>query len=328
MRFGVLLCLFLWPICLLAGPPGKQRGEKEGYAGSEACLVCHEDLGKAFLKSRHGSLENDASRGWKGQSCESCHGPGAKHGEAAEAKFILNHVKASPREADASCLTCHKNQSTHAGRISGSHAKVLVSCVSCHSVHHSVGDPAAPLFRGFGGNRPAGLARLGLPVSRESRVNELCSSCHMGAWADFQRPHTHSLAQGAMSCVDCHNPHGTSRPFGLNSTARTTNAEPGCFKCHADKRGPFTFEHAPVRIEGCSACHESHGSANPRMLNRAEVSNLCLECHSNTPAVTNRTGTLGTVATGFHDLRLPLYRNCTSCHVKVHGSHINRDLLR
>ena len=24
-------------------------------------------------------------------------------------------------------------------------------------------------------------------------------------------------------------------------------SEPGCFRCHGDKRGPFTFEHAPVR---------------------------------------------------------------------------------
>jgi hypothetical protein len=33
-----------------------------------------------------------------------------------------------------------------------------------------------------------------------------------------------------------------------------------CVKCHGDKRGPFTFEHAPVRLEGCGACHQPHGS--------------------------------------------------------------------
>jgi hypothetical protein len=31
---------------------------------------------------------------------------------------------------------------------------------------------------------------------------------------------------------------------------QTVNAnEPGCFKCHADKRGPFVFEHAPVKTD-------------------------------------------------------------------------------
>jgi len=286
-------------LMLAAQPP---HTEKQGYATTEACLACHEELGKAFLKTRHGSLETNSSRGWKGQSCESCHGPGTKHGEAAEAKFILNHAKATPRVADASCLGCHRNQATHAGRVSGSHAKVQVACVTCHPVHH------------------------GAPRNDAAGVNALCSGCHASAWAAFQRPHAHAVPQGVMSCIDCHNPHGTSRPFSLQSTARTTNAEPGCFKCHADKRGPFAFEHAPVRLEGCGACHEPHGSANPRMLNRAEVLNLCLECHANAPG--SRSNTLGTVATGFHDLRLPLYRNCTSCHAKIHGSHINRDFLR
>lgn len=307
-----------------AAPQKNARTEQQGYVGTEACLACHEELGKAFLKSRHGPVETDTRRGWKGQSCESCHGPGQKHGEAAEAKFILNHVKASPRDADTPCLSCHRNQATHVGRISGSHAKVRVACISCHSVHHA----ATASLREPTGNAPATLARLALPATRFTRINELCSGCHAAAWASFQRPHAHALPQGAMSCVDCHNPHGTSRPFGLNTTARTTNAEPGCYRCHADKRGPFAFEHAPVRLEGCSACHESHGSANPRMLLRAETSNLCLECHSNLPVTNQRSGTLGTVATGFHDLRLPVYRNCTTCHTKVHGSHINRALLR
>ncbi|MBY0505872.1 MAG: DmsE family decaheme c-type cytochrome [Bryobacteraceae bacterium] len=282
-----------------AQPP---HTDKQGYANTGACLVCHEEMGKAFLKTRHGSLENNVSRGWKGQSCESCHGPGAKHGEAAEAKFILNHAKATPRVADSSCLSCHRNQATHVGRVSGSHARMQVACVSCHSVHHEG------------------------PGKSAAVINALCSNCHASAWAAFQRSHAHALPQGVMSCVDCHNPHGTSRSSALRSTARTTNAEPGCFNCHADKRGPFAFEHAPVRLEGCAACHEPHGSANPRMLNRAEVLNLCLECHANAPG--GRAATLGTVATGFHDLRLPAYRNCTSCHAKIHGSHINRDFLR
>lgn len=269
-------------------------GQKPGFVGTEGCNACHEDFGKALLKTRHGLLNKE-------QSCELCHGPGEKHVDAAEAKFILNHAKAKPKEADASCLSCHKNQATHAGRISGSHARGDVACVSCHSIH------AAP---------------------KAKTTNDLCKTCHLDSWAQFQRPHAHAVNQGVMTCVDCHNPHGTNRSAAFKSTARTHNNEPGCLKCHADKRGPFAFEHAPVRLEGCNSCHEPHGSANPRMLNRAEIANHCLECHSNLPARTNATGTLGTIATSFHDLRLPVYRNCTTCHVKIHGSHANRDFLR
>ena len=71
-----------------------------------------------------------------------------------------------------------------------------------------------------------------------------------------------------MSCVDCHNPHGSTRPAMTQTFAAN---EPGCFNCHGDKRGPFTFEHAPVRFEGCATCHEPHGSANPRMLARQDL---------------------------------------------------------
>ncbi len=149
------------------------------------------------------------------------------------------------------------------GRINSSHAKNQVSCVACHSIHK---------------NGPNGLV-----PRKAADINQLCAGCHTDVWASFQRPFKHRLPEGAMSCVDCHNPHGSVLPRMI----QTANAnEPGCFKCHGDKRGPFTFEHAPVRLEGCTACHQPHGSANPRMLIRAEVRFVCLECHSNLPAPT------------------------------------------
>jgi len=131
-----------------------------------------------------------------------------------------------------------------------------------------------------------------------------------------------------MSCVDCHNPHGSILPASTQSYAAN---EPGCFRCHGNLRGPFTFEHAPVRLEGCAACHEPHGSANPRMLIRAEVRYLCLECHANLPtapgAIKNPPA-LGGVPPAFHDLLSPQFQNCTVCHMKVHGSYVNQELLK
>jgi DmsE family decaheme c-type cytochrome len=128
-----------------------------------------------------------------------------------------------------------------------------------------------------------------------------------------------------MSCVDCHNPHGNALP---GTTRAAAGAEPGCFSCHSDKRGPFTFEHAPVRFEGCAGCHEPHGSQNPRMLTRADVRFVCLECHANLPSQTTEKTALGVVPPAFHDLRTARYQNCTVCHQKIHGSNVNRDLLR
>ena len=190
---------------------------------------------------------------------------------------IRNPAKLRPAEADRVCLTCHLNQPTHVGRINSSHAKNQVGCVACHSIHK---------------NGPNGLV-----ARKAADINQLCAGCHTDVWASFQRPYKHRLPEGAMSCVDCHNPHGS---VAAAHACRRSNAnEPGCFKCHGDKRGPFTFEHAPVRLEGCAACHEPHGSANPRMLTRAEVRFVCLECHANLPAPTlPANGTLGTVPPG------------------------------
>ncbi len=267
--------------------------------------MCHEDIAKAFAKSPHDLVSTDKKRGWEGRACESCHGPGQKHAESADATLILNPAKVGAVAADKICLTCHLNQPTQVGRLTSSHMKDQVSCTTCHKVH---------------ANGPHGLV-----ARKASAINEQCASCHLNVWTEFQRPNHHKLPEGAMSCVDCHNPHGSVRPamqqsFGAN--------EPGCFQCHGDKRGPFTFEHAAVRFEGCGACHEPHGSANPRMLIRQEVRFVCLECHANLPNPRNSNSALGVVPPAFHDLRSPRFQNCTVCHQKIHGSYVDRDLLR
>ncbi|MBI4890703.1 MAG: hypothetical protein HY821_08760, partial [Acidobacteria bacterium] len=103
--------------------------------------------------------------------------------------------------------------------------------------------------------------------------------------------------------------------------------EPGCFNCHADKRGPFVYEHAPVKNESCAICHEVHGSGNPRMMKRSEVANLCLECHSNIQSPP-KGAAIGGIPPAFHDMRSPRWRNCTICHQKVHGSNADKSLTR
>ncbi|HEY1242439.1 MAG TPA: DmsE family decaheme c-type cytochrome [Bryobacteraceae bacterium] len=286
--------------------PAAEANKPAEYVGSETCQTCHEDIGKAFQKNPHHLVETAKKYGRTTQACESCHGPGSKHAESASATDIRQPAKLKPAETDRICLTCHQNQPTHAGRINNSHARNQVSCVACHDIHK---------------NGPNGLV-----ARKPDEINRQCAGCHTDVWASFQRPYKHRLPEGAMSCVDCHNPHGSVLPKGLQ-TARAN--EPGCFNCHGDKAGPFPFEHAPVRLEGCSACHQPHGSANPRMLTRHEVRFVCLECHANLPAPTApASGTLGTVPPALHDLRTPRFQNCTLCHQKVHGSYVNRDLFK
>jgi DmsE family decaheme c-type cytochrome len=272
------------------------------YVGSDTCMPCHEEIHTAFAKNPHQVVEAGKQRKkWANQACESCHGPGSVHAETVDAADILQPAKLKPAAANQICLSCHLNQKTNTGRMQGGHGRNEVACTSCHSVHG---------------------AQQGWVDRRPLAVNKQCASCHQSIWAQFLKPHTHPLQQNAMSCTGCHNPHGSVLP----AMTRTVHAnEPNCIRCHGDKRGPFVFEHAPMRLDGCGTCHEVHGSANPRMLTRQEQRFVCMECHSN---IGVRNNTVGGIPPSFHDLRSPRYQNCTICHIKIHGSHINRDFLR
>lgn len=276
------------------------------YVGSETCKTCHEEIYNNLQKTPHFAIETGARRGWAQKSCESCHGPGSKHAESASADDIKNPAKQRSVDVDHTCLNCHLNQNTPVGRIASGHAKDEIACTTCHSVH------------GTGGAK--------LVDRKRADINAKCSTCHISQWASFNRPYKHRLPEGAMSCVDCHNPHSS---FRADSIQASFGNEPGCLQCHSDKRGPFIYEHPVQKLEGCTACHEPHGSANPRMLVRHDVAQVCLECHANLPIPgATGSGKLGGVPPAFHDLRSPRYQNCTVCHIKVHGSYVDRTFLR
>ncbi len=231
-----------------------------GFAGSETCKICHEDIYNGFAKDPHHVVDTRRQAGLgRAASCEACHGPGQAHTEGPSADNIRNPAK-------------------------------LDGCGSRQNLSDLPSEPADSGRGGWKAATPITRFRA-RPATKCMRATNRwwfarpkqrisCASCHLNVWAQFQRPFHHKLPEGAMTCVDCHNPHGSIRPAMLQTFAAN---EPGCFKCHGDKRGPFTFEHAPVRFEGCQACHEPHGSANPRMLIRAQVRFVCLECHANLP---------------------------------------------
>ena len=250
-------------------------------------------------------METDKQRGFAGQACESCHGPAQKHTESASADDIKQPAKLAAAAADKICLGCHLNQPTHVGRLTSSHAKNQVSCVTCHKIH---------------ADGPMGLVPHGTPADQHP-MRRLPLECD-GAVSEAEPP---SVPENAMSCVDCHNPHGSTRTAVLQAFGAN---EPGCLNCHGDKRGPFAFEHEPVRFESCATCHEPHGSTNPRMLTRQEVAAGVSRMPCQSARVRIRCAWREWFRPAFHDLRSPVYRNCTVCHQAIHGSHIDRNLLK
>ena len=284
-------------LLLLAIPLSAPAQTGGGFIGSKRCAVCHAEQAREFSGNPHSLLSR--SQLWESQevACESCHGPGLAHVEALDPAPLAVWTEAQADRVNQSCLSCHETGTKQAGRFFSDHLRNQVSCTGCHQAHSA---PARPLLA--------------------AKTDALCSGCHLDVSAAFNRPYKHKLHEGTVSCVDCHDPHG--EPLAASRGSRISSNETACLNCHADKRGPFPFEHAPVKMEACSSCHEPHGSANPRMMTRHNVAQLCLECHTTSLAA------LGGSPPAFHDLRSARFRSCTSCHSKIHGSFVSRDFLR
>ena len=127
-------------------------------------------------------------------------------------------------------------------------------------------------------------------------------------------PFHHRVEEGAVNCSDCHNPHGTFKQKGLRASAQQDAV---CTKCHSETAGPFVYEHAVVKTEGCTSCHFPHGGPNPRLLNRANVNTICLQCHSVSPNFST-----GEPQGPAHN-QATQYQSCTMCHSDIHGSNVS-----
>ncbi len=305
----LLRALALTVLFALSGPAQQQPSNT--YVGSTACKTCHPDVWSKFYKNPHFKSIASGTEKPENTGCESCHGPGGAHVKAHGGKTsIIAFSQLSPKQTLDACLRCHANTLSRANIRHSPHTLNDIACTQCHSVHKS----PAPKFL---------LAKT---------EPELCYGCHGNIRADFSMPFKHRVNEGFMACSDCHNPHGTFAPT-WRMAARPAlvdqamaNEEP-CLKCHTDKRGPFAFEHPPVRVEGCEMCHSPHGSTNSRLLRRPVVFTLCLECH-NGAGNFGRSGTGDPMLSRAHNMADPRYQNCTNCHVRVHGSNSDPLFLR
>lgn len=276
----------------------------DDYVGTETCAMCHEDVAEAFALTVHAKMDLFPDLRMDKKGCEACHGPGTEHLEAGGddpdlmKATIRTFENVSPKDISEACLKCHAGKEEHNNYKRGEHWRNDVGCVDCHAPHA----PGTPTRKMLSQQQPA-----------------LCITCHAEVQAQFSLPFRHRVLEGAILCTDCHNPHGG---FELKQVRLATGADMPCMKCHTDKQGPFVFEHAPLKFEGCAICHNPHGSTNPRLLKRSTVNQLCLECHSDT-------GTLvAPSTTGFHDQATLRFQNCTTCHVKIHGSNDNTFFIR
>jgi DmsE family decaheme c-type cytochrome len=272
------------------------------YVGTNNCLAAchtHDRIRRDFEASTMGAQLSSGS-GMPLVDCESCHGPGslavqglkaadveaaAARGEtvACDYKTFIQIEGLPPTASSLMCLKCHTANATfnlHEWN-AGAHAQGDVTCAACHNIH------AGPDL-----------------IVNPRETKDMCFQCHADKKAEFGMRSHHPVIEDKVFCTDCHDPHGTSTHRLLREpTVRET-----CLKCHADKGGPFVYEHADLN-EDCLNCHRPHGSPVNSLLNAQEFF-LCMQCHS------------GHSTSGTAEGVGAFYTRCTDCHAMIHGSDL------
>jgi len=268
--------------------------EKGDYLGTDVCADCHQDKVDNMKTSPHGQAA-DPRTPFGREGCETCHGPGMLHFET-EGNCIISltgRYGESVDQRNGICLECHQG----GGRMhwpGSTHEAEDLACVSCHSIHKRH------------------------DVTERTAQTEVCYSCHQNIRAQTFRVSRHPIRENKVICSDCHNPHGSAGPSSLKQFTKNEN----CYSCHAEKRGPFLWEHQPAS-EDCTLCHNVHGS-NHQALLKKQGPQLCQQCHS-IQAIGRGTTHIGLLLDYNNaDLkrgRSIIAQNCANCHSKVHGSN-------
>jgi DmsE family decaheme c-type cytochrome len=236
------------------------------------------------------------------RTCEACHGPGAEHVvDPADPGRIFGYTRGAGRAPEAqnsACMQCHAG-GPRLHWIGSMHERESLSCSDCHN----------PMSR---------ISSSGL--LREQDVNQTCFTCHPSQRVAFSKRSHMPLLEGKMDCVSCHQPHGSATDPLLQAGSTFEL----CTNCHADKRGPFLWEHAPA-TEGCTSCHLPHGSNRNNLLISSPPF-LCQQCHAqiglaNHPITLLTPDNLGSGSVRVaRDPRI-IGRGCVTCHSQIHGSN-------
>ncbi|MEY2881367.1 MAG: hypothetical protein RLZZ15_3747, partial [Verrucomicrobiota bacterium] len=271
------------------------------YVGEAVCIACHQTQNKQFTHTLHAdAFRKNPQNELQQKSCEACHGPGSKHLsnplDKANRPSLVGFTKewGTPIAVQNNqCLQCHSGG--NAMHWDGSiHSRNQLSCADCH-------------------NPMAKISVTGL--LKKQSINETCYTCHQQQRADFAKRSHMPLPEGKISCVDCHNPHGST----TKALVKNDSVNELCYNCHAEKRGPFLWEHAPVR-DNCLTCHAPHGSNHDKLLTTARPFQ-CQQCHGNTnhqPTLYNAGQIVGG---GANPSTRAIGRSCQNCHSQIHGSN-------
>lgn len=266
--------------------------------------------GRIRRRRRVGVAAKPTAQAKDTQTCGTCH------------EEVVKRFSSRPHAGltEPTCTACHGSAEQHVDE--GGKAGVFSfaasnpasaktqKCLTCH-------EKDSPRFT----NSPHGKASLDCTTCHhihgevaaspllKTQKNTDCARCHEDVFAEFQLNRRHRLQEGIVTCTSCHNPHEPALRIRLAGFKQEE-----CIRCHTDKGGPFLHEHQASRVEGCNICHQAHGSPNRHMLTEQNIADLCFSCHSEAPAWHGSFTSQGT--------------NCVTCHSSIHGSNLDKKLLK
>ena len=256
---GTVALAALWVTAVLAQAGGAQKppgapqppsaaqppvaAEPAGMAtvvGDETCLTCHETQKQGYSNTMHGRRDHPRSPAAK-QGCETCHGAGSTHADDPEMPgLIRSFPKLPPREANATCLTCHA-RGTHALWEGSVHDAKNLSCVTCHSVHAFKSEKAQ------------------LKTVREM---DTCATCHRDKVAKIDRSGHMPVREGKMAVLDL------PQPARLDQRQAAAQGGLGCGDVHLVPRR----QARPVPVGTRADARRLHDLPRPaRLVERAHA---------------------------------------------------------
>jgi DmsE family decaheme c-type cytochrome len=219
-------------------------------------------------------------------------------------------------KGDAKCTGCHDEADEPTGRATMLELNpgVLAIATTKHGIKGDSRTPTCTDCHGESDNHRGYKGKDKPPApDRSFRKNSItpaadrsdaCLSCHKGE----KRTHWEGSLHAAndVACNSCHKVHSEHDKV----RDRRTQSEV-CFTCHQTERAQTHRISSHPLAAGkmaCSDCHNSHGSAGPKMLKKNTLNETCWTCHA------EKRGP-------FLFEHRPVVEDCSACHTP-HGSNM------
>lgn len=293
-----------------AAAPAPAAAVQQAYVGTGKCLICHRPQTNTYSETKHAKAFTNMPEKYHGDAsclkchvtgfgkpdgfvagtdrdllmvgCEACHGPGAKHLDAAN-RFVMAepgqeaaiekelHTTIIKTPQDSMCIECHQMQAHHG------HPPFEGSKIPTELASASLPCPPATA---------AGATPASFPPNSVSHYSvKTCGGCHYEQYKHWRVDKHSDLARSLpakyaedQSCKECHAaPCGIPASASLAADLQKQWAGLVCEKCHGPALAHVNFNKQFLASVAYSPKLESAARDSIR---KGKPTSLCIQCHT------------------------------------------------